>query len=145
MGANNFVTRLTKADFWEFISEHHGVRGFRDSDIGVVQLPTYDRETNPIFKVILKSTKKIGKKPEPMVFYFHNFYYEKGVLHNVFEIAFWPNKHSWRKFMANKFGVEYVDSYKNFVDEYYENERKRIERIKKDSDIEINQLVSMFA
>ena len=146
MKRNNFVSRLTEEDFFEFISSIYDTKGFKVSDLSIIKLPICDKDDPPKLKVVLKSRKKFGKLiPEPMTFYFYKFNYEKDIMLSIWDARFVISSinEPWRAFMTKKFGNEYVEDYRNYVSMYIQNETQRLESLNSECNSEIERLRSI--
>ena len=148
MSIKNFLLQLTKEDFFEFISSRYDTTGFKVSDISIIKLPIYDESNPPKLRVVLKSSKKFGKSiPKPMRFYFYRFDYEKELMLSDWDERFVIssiNAQCWRGFMTHKFGEEYIEAYRNYVSEYIQKERKRLERLNSEGNSEVERLKSLI-
>ena len=132
LNTNNFVSRLSDADFLEFANEYFDekykyVTVYRMGDKSVQQVVFHNSKK---FKSFGKDTKRV---------FFHEFDYIENMID--FDQIFWSRNVFWRSFMTKKFGMEYVDAFRKFMEGYFKNEESKLVEKKKDYMREINRLM----
>ena len=140
---SNFLLQLTKEDFFEFISSRYDTTGFKVSDISIIKLPVYDESDPTKLKVVLKRGRRLI--PKPMTFYFYKFNYERDVMLSVWDTRFVMSSTNepWRAFMVKKFGDKYINSYREYIYEYIQREKSKLEKITSECNSEIERLKSL--
>lgn len=125
MKRNDFVSRLTEAEFLEFainagiVSDNYVVFdvSYSDDDDDDTAVVKYKRKRS-----LFRSKKE--EKKEVYIYYMDFAYSDVTTMVNVS-----GNSKLWRSFVANKIGYDYIAAYERYVSEWIDGRRRRLDEL----------------
>ena len=143
MSANNFVSRVSEEELLEFANKYIFANQ-KTKYNKILILPSNDKCVSVMFLGFKNGNSKAV--PETKSGAFCMFYYSNNPFgggesneENIFSLTY---NQEWRKFMAKKFGIEYVKEYEKFAKELTERKVKFWQSMRAESDYEVEELMS---
>ena len=135
-GADSFVNRLKEEDFLEFAKSEWPDSNFKKAFIGAAVAG------GGSVSVYFANTAFLGlKKTETKRVFFSDFKYTDNFASLMFDCSIIHN--SWKKFMAAKFGKQYIEAYKAYVEQYFCKARSELDEQEKECNEEILALMKL--